>query len=168
MKDIAPRPWRRKSGKPYVLIAANNRRICEVKFTSDPNVDIEKAKQQSINTAELIEMAPEYCQALEVIKTVATEPHHENALQAIREIATNVLKGKKSDAPANPTGPSDGLLITLLAETLRPFDLLGYSYEQLQHFAACTTGMGEIGPNHARKLIQLRDVLKLVGERQHQ
>lgn len=96
MKDIAPRPWRRKRGKPYVVIAANNRRICQVMFTSNPASDIDKAKQQTLDTAELIEMAPEYCQALEVIKTVATEPHHENALQAIREIATNVLAGRKA------------------------------------------------------------------------
>lgn len=41
----------------------------------------------------------ELLSALEVIRTIATQPHHERAFQAIVDIATNTLAKVKGEQP---------------------------------------------------------------------
>lgn len=43
----------------------------------------------------LIEAAPDMLEALDVIRIVATKPHHPNALKAIREISENEIAKAK-------------------------------------------------------------------------
>lgn len=59
----------------------------------DEDARLEEERQERIRDA-----APDMLEALEVIRTVATEPHHENALTAIRDLAKNAIAAATGEA----------------------------------------------------------------------
>jgi hypothetical protein len=55
--------------------------------------------EESIANATLMAAAPDLLEALEVIKTIATEPSHGRALITIEMIATNAIAKAKGETP---------------------------------------------------------------------
>lgn len=90
-----PGPWKADGYSIRQAGGNGTRHVAEVAYTGPHHTPPEEypksCRLQDEANARLIAAAPDMLEALEVIRTIATCPHHPNAINSIRTIARNEI-----------------------------------------------------------------------------